>query len=178
MDSLHLALLAKWAEDEGLPGIQGRKRLQKVIYFLQQAGCPITADYTLHRYGPYSREVANATDVMVAEGLLTELGGSGSQYNYKLGEHTRPMIDRAPTPPAASSQPFGAFKDKAVELLRADIWHLELGSTILYFYRSHRAAGGWEAALRDACKYKNAVPSHPASSAALVLAKRFAATNA
>jgi len=175
MDRLQLALLAKWAEDAGLPGIQGRKRLQKVVYFLKQAGCPIDVDYTLHHYGPYSREVANVTDVMVAEGLLVEEGGGGSQYNYKLGEHTRPMIGPTRALRPETLHTFEAFQDKAVELLRENLWRLELGSTILYFYHSQPAAADWDAALREACKYKKADLAAPDTSAALSLAKRFAA---
>ncbi len=35
MNRLQLATLLSWAGDNGL---QGRKRLQKVVYFLQEAG--------------------------------------------------------------------------------------------------------------------------------------------
>lgn len=175
MDKLHLALLTKWAEDAGLPGIQGRKRMQKVIYFLKQAGCPIDVDYTLHHYGPYSREVANVADVMVAEGLLIEQGAVGSHYDYRLGDQTRQMIDQAQAVRTESIQKFEAFKEQAVRLLRADIWHLELGSTILYFYRSSRATADWETAMQEACMYKKTDPKRRNSQDALVLAKQFVA---
>ncbi|RMH12686.1 MAG: hypothetical protein D6695_05935 [Planctomycetota bacterium] len=174
MDKLQLALLTAWAQDAGLPGIQGRKRMQKVIYFLQQAGCPIDAEYTLHHYGPYSREVANVTDVMVAEGLLTEQSGgsAGGQYNYTLGNQTREMLDQIGQ--SGSKTNFDSFREQAIELLREDLWHLELGSTILYFFRSRRRQSDWDYALREACEYKRADPSHDASKAALALAQRFA----
>lgn len=179
MDKLQLAILTEWAEDAGLHGIKGRKRMQKVIYFLQQAGCPIDADYTLHHYGPYSRDVANVTDVMVAEGLLKEHGYSGiggGQYDYKLEGHTRDMIHRIRESP--SIQAFEAYRDRAIELLRESLWHLELGSTILYFYRSRRTAQDWDSALREACEYKRTDPQDPSSQTALALAKRFAPTAA
>lgn len=172
MDKLQLALLTSWAEEEGLRGIQGRKRMQKVIYFLQQVGCPIDADYTLHHYGPYSREVANVSDIMVAEGLLNEQGGNGEQYAYTLGSQTKMMLDQIGQSENAES--FQKFRPQAIELLRTDLWKLELGSTILYFYRSGRTKHNWESALREACTYKKADFLNPASQAALDLAKRFA----
>jgi uncharacterized protein YwgA len=173
MDKLQLAMLTRWAEDAGLPGIQSRKRMQKVVYFLQQAGCPISAEYTLHHYGPYSRDVANVTDVMVAEGLLEELGGGGGQYDYKLSPQTRPMIDLTRARHAEAARAFDAFRDRAVELLRQDLWLLELGSTILY-YRTQSQNGDWERALIKACEFKR-VDRTGRSLAALELAKRHAA---
>lgn len=59
MNRLQLATLLSWADDQS---IQGRKRLQKVVYFLQYAGCPLDCRYTLHHFGPYSRDVADACD--------------------------------------------------------------------------------------------------------------------
>ncbi|MEM1166691.1 MAG: hypothetical protein AAGI30_10425 [Planctomycetota bacterium] len=172
MDKLQLALLTAWGEEERQGGIQGRKRMQKVIYFLQQAGCPVDAEYSLHHYGPYSREVANITDIMVAEGLLEEIGGgnAGGQYTYTLSDRTRPMIQRIDR--TQSVEEFEAFRDKAVELLEEDLWLLELGSTILYF-RSRGKQPNWSAALQKACEYKRSNPENPASRDALTLAQRF-----
>lgn len=173
MDKLQLALLICWAEDADLLGIQGRKRMQKVIYFLQQCGCPIEADFTLHHYGPYSREVANITDVMVAEGLLVERGGGGEQYDYRLGRHTREMIESVRSSCGESVRTFENFRDQAIELLRQQIWPLELGSTILYFARTQPGNPDWNLALQEACKYKRADPAQEASQASVALARRF-----
>ncbi|MCA9277559.1 MAG: hypothetical protein R3B58_05540 [Phycisphaerales bacterium] len=175
MDKLQLALLTKWAEDANLGGIKGRKRMQKVIYFLKQAGCPIYADYTLHHYGPYSSEVANVTDVMVAEGLLNEQSGSGmggGQYDYTLGSNTRGMIERIGDNESIIS--FKNFHKRAVELLNWELRELELGSTILYFYHSQHPNQSWDSAFDQACKYKRADSKNPISLAALKLAQRFA----
>ena len=172
MDKLQLAVLTQWAEDAGLHGIQGRKRMQKVVYLLQQAGCPITADYTLHHYGPYSRDVANITDVMVAEGLLAE--NAQGQYDYSLGEQTRPMIEQAVARRGAAAHEFEAFHRQAVELLKEDLWTLELGSTILYFVRTQKDSEDWEAALQGACRYKQVPTDHADSQKAMRLAQQIA----
>jgi len=48
--------------------VDSRKRLQKSIYLLQRAGCPLHFSYILHYYGPYSFDLA---------GLIEQLKGSG-----------------------------------------------------------------------------------------------------
>ena len=67
MNRYQLAKIVDWAGT-----LETRKRMQKVVYLLQVAGCPLGADYTLHHYGPYSQEVARLTDEMVQTGILTE----------------------------------------------------------------------------------------------------------
>ena len=84
MNRLQLATLLSWAGDNGL---HGRKRLQKVVYFLQEAGCPLNCRYSLHHFGPYSCDVADRCDEMVAAGLLEETArpfNGDTQYTYAL----------------------------------------------------------------------------------------------
>lgn len=174
MNKLQLAMLTQWAQNADLPGLQGRKRMQKVAFFLQQVGCPIDAEFTLHHYGPYSRDVAYMTDIMVSEGLLEEEGGGGSQYEYRLGSQTSAMIESARTHQGEQIQQFESYKDRAVELLKENIWILELGSTILYFFRSQKGNSDWNAALQEACGYKRTDPMTETSKSALALAQKFA----
>lgn len=173
MDKLQLALLTKWAEDANLPGIEGRKRMQKVVFLLQQAGCPIDADFSLHFYGPYSRDVAEVTDVMVAEKLLDEQ--AGNSYRYTLNSQTRPLIELTCQRHPGAADAFSKFREKAVDLLREDLPVLELGSTILFMYRNDREGPDWDRALKGACRYKGKVETDAAAIAALELAKRFVA---
>ena len=42
--------------------ITGKKRLQKLAMLLQVSGLKIDADFSLHHYGPYSFELADAAD--------------------------------------------------------------------------------------------------------------------
>lgn len=166
MNRLQLATVLSWAGDNGL---QGRKRLQKVVYFLQEAGCPLNCRYTLHNYGPYSRDVADACDEIVAAGLVDETGGpfaGDMQYTYSLKPATRQLLQQAPD---AQMQP---FQERGTALINENLWTLELGSTILFF---HRQSGNWEHALNGACEFKKVSPSIPASQAALALARGFEA---
>ncbi len=162
MNRHQLATLLSWAGEQGF---SGRKRLQKVVFFLQQAGCDLGCHYTLHHFGPYSRDVADACDEMVAAGLIQETGGpqNGSmQYAYKLTPQTVKLVNSAPEPQVQK------FEELGKKLLGTDLWQLELGSTILFFHRQNR---DWESALKEACTFKK-VPSDIATSRdALSLAK-------
>src|SRR5262245_59391417 len=90
MNRYQLARIVDWAGTLGT-----RKRMQKVAYLLQVAGCPLDAAYTLHHYGPYSQEVARLTDEMVQAGILVEMAGSnsvGQQFSYRLTEGARTIL--------------------------------------------------------------------------------------
>lgn len=166
MNRLQLATLLSWADETG---IKGRKRLQKIVFFLQEAGCPLDCRYTLHHYGPYSRDVADRCDEMVAARLIDEAGGPANgdmQYAYKLTAQTRQLLLQLHD---AEMEP---FRESATLLFGENIWTLELGSTILFFYRQD---GDWNQALAGACEFKKVSSAAAASQAALTLAKRFAA---
>lgn len=163
MNRHQLATLLSWAGDQGFPG---RKRLQKVVFFLQQAGCDLGCHYTLHHFGPYSRDVAEACDEMVAAGLVIEKGGPQSgtmQYDYTLRPEIRDLVNKTPEPQVQQFQKLGT------ELIGKDIWQLELGSTILFF---HGQMPDWDRALAQACDFKKVPMSVEASQTALSLAKR------
>jgi uncharacterized protein YwgA len=166
MNRLQLATLLSWAGENGL---RGRKRLQKVVFFLQQAGCPLDCRYTLHHFGPYSRDVADACDEIVAAGLVDETGGSAGadmQYTYRLKATTHELLQK--TPDAQMNR----FEKLGTELINENLWTLELGSTILFFYCQ---AADWDHALARACEFKKVSAKIPQSQAALALAKGFEA---
>lgn len=163
MNRLQLATLLSWAGDAGF---QGRKRLQKVVYFLQEAGCPLNCRFTLHHFGPYSREVADACDELVAAGLVSEIGGPSSgnlQYNYALKLETRLALERTP------DLEMQRFRELGTHLIEENLWSLELGATILYFHSQER---DWSRALTQACEFKKVSASAEASEKSLALAKQ------
>jgi uncharacterized protein YwgA len=163
MNRLQLATLISWAGDTGL---EGRKRLQKVVFFLQQAGCPLDCQYRLHYFGPYSRDVADACDEMVAAGLVIETGrprNGAMQYDYSLKPEIRQLLEQTPDPRLQPFQPLGT------ELINESLWGLELGSTILFFYGQ---ISDWNTAFAKACQFKKVDTTNESSQHALELAKR------
>lgn len=169
MQRFPLAKLVDWS---GSGGIAGRKRLQKVVYFLQSAGCPFDAEYTLHRYGPYSRDVSECCDELVSAGLLVETTCSnsvGREFSYGLTAKGRTAL--ALTGPRLEKDMAG-FESLAKELIAEDLWKLELGSTILFCWYK---VGDWDQAVRQACDFKKVLPEATGKPPAIELAKRVSA---
>lgn len=163
MNRLQLATLLSWA---GSAGFKGRKRLQKVVFLLQEAGCPLHCRYTLHNFGPYSRDVADACDEIVAAGLVEESGGpstGGLQYSYSLKPHAAQLLQETHDPQMSQ------FQSLASCLINEHLWTLELGSTILFFFRQ---TGNWDEALNGACEFKKVPLDNTGSQRALALARR------
>jgi uncharacterized protein YwgA len=164
MNRYQLAKLVSWAGQ-----LQARKRLQKVVYMLQAAGCPFDADYILHHYGPYSEGLARLTDEMVRNTLLEEKPHDmpmGKQYSYQVSEAAQKEIrDLEATEQGKRwAEELAPFETRAKELLAADLKQLEYASTIVYFRRQGLA---WDTAVEKATTFKNTM----AVKAALPLAK-------
>ncbi len=162
MNRHQLATLLSWT---GEKGFSGRKRLQKVVFLLQYVDCDLGCRYTLHHFGPYSRDVADACDEMVAANLIEEtvgLHGDSVQYTYTLTPETLSLAIKDPEPLVDK------FKDFGKQLISMDLWRLELGSTILFFYEKD---ANWDKALKKACEYKKVVVQDAKSQNALGFAK-------
>src|SRR4051812_35269578 len=102
MDNYQLAKLVQWAGT-----LQTRKKMQKVVFLLQAAGCPFEADFFLHHYGPYSTDVARLTDSLVNNKLLNEEPTeniAGKQYGYSLPSDSKESLQRFEETPAGKKR--------------------------------------------------------------------------
>jgi uncharacterized protein YwgA len=152
MTRYQLVKLVEWVGT-----LNSRKRLQKVVFLLQAAGCPVEADYTLHHYGPYSQEVARLSDEMVQLNLLAESSERnqvGMQYSYELTERaTKEIAELEKTPKGISlAKQLAPFEIKAKELLNTDLWLLEVASTLVYF---RQQGHDWPESVERTCKFKS-----------------------
>jgi uncharacterized protein len=169
MDRFQLAKIVDWAGT-----LDTRKRLQKVVYLLKAAGCPLDAEYTLHRYGPYSQDVAQLTDEMVQANLLVETAVSnavGRQFSYRLAESARlSLAEFQATPRGRSlSEPLEPFETTARGLFHADLKDLEFASTIVFF---HNQGGDWPTSVAQMCRFKNLMNGSPVVERAEALARK------
>lgn len=170
MTRYQLAKLVEWA---GI--LHSRKRLQKVVFLLQAAGCPVDAEYILHRYGPYSQEVARLSDEMVQVGLLkesSEQNSVGVQYSYALTENAAKEIaelDRAPKGKKLASQ-LTLYENQAKKLLSTDVGLLEIASTMVYF---RKQGNSWAESVEKTCEFKKLAKSSGAVAKGEELARQF-----
>jgi len=82
-------------------GIDGRVKMQKIVYLLQMMGYDLPFDdFSIRQHGPFSRSVAYATDMLVGAGVLEEEkeppdeNATFVQYSYALREDLADMVLR------------------------------------------------------------------------------------
>lgn len=170
MDKYELAKLIQWAGT-----LRSRKKMQKVVYLLQAAGCPFDADYGLHHYGPYSSDVAQTTDVMVQVGLLEEEAvdsGAGKQFNYQLTDKAQESVADFEKTDAGkkAAHRLSDYEPRAKTLLHLDAKLLEMAATVAYFWKQTK---DWTTAVEKMCQFKGLKPKDPLTVQAEELAREF-----
>jgi uncharacterized protein YwgA len=151
MSRYQLAKIVQWAGT-----LRSRKRMQKMVFLLQAAGCPLDAEYGLHYYGPYSQDVAQLVDGLTREGLLVEEvenHAHGEQYSYTLSQRSVDQIQRYETEPrgleeAGKMEPFANL---ARALADKDPKELEVGATIVFFQKQGQ---DWPEAIEKTRSFK------------------------
>jgi uncharacterized protein YwgA len=172
MTRYQLAKLVEWAGT-----FHSRKRMQKLVFLLQAAGCPLDADYDLHHYGPYSQDLARLTDEMVREKLLEErieIHPYGEQYSYTLPEASRRQIDEYEAEPRGGppAEQLARFQALARTLYQADLRELEVASTIVFF---RQQGHDWAVAVAKTCQFKDLPAGTPLVKQAEEQARRIVA---
>jgi uncharacterized protein len=172
MERYQLAKIVEWAGT-----VDARKRLQKVVYILKVLGCPLDAEYMLHRYGPYSHDVARCTDEMVQTDLLVESARSnpaGQQFSYCLSDRARMSLAEFEAGARGRSllEKLEPFESKARRLFQADLKELEFASTIVFF---HEKGHDWPTAVDEMCRFKGLTKGSPIAIRAVALAREVVA---
>ncbi len=173
MSKYHLAKLIEMAGS-----IKTRKRVQKVVYLLQVAGLDLGVNFRLHHFGPYSADVASLLDDMSSQGILLEnrhANMAGWQSEYGLSDQAKQTLREFDETARGQelARKLTPFEPQIRRLLAVDdLWELELGATIAYFYEKER---DWGKAVEDACKFKSVPTDVPKTLQALALAQELAA---
>lgn len=130
-------------------GIDGRVKMQKIVYLLKSMGYDLPFDdFVIRQQGPFSRAVACSADVLTGGGFVEETsimlgtdtcGEPIKQYDYRVREGivalTREHFDVAAPP---SGPPLNEI---AAELRGKDRKVLEVAATRLYLEREDGLTG-------------------------------------
>jgi len=147
---------------DSVGGVDTRKRLHKCVFLLQLAGLKMDAEYCLHYYGPFSRDVAEATDLLTQSKVLAETeipNPMGASYSYKVTEKGKGMLTDYETKAEgkAACERVSGFVRQFQALLAEPLWTLELASTVA-FYRFVRNVTVAQARAMTA-EFKNVMPN-------------------
>jgi uncharacterized protein YwgA len=154
--------------------VDSRKRLQKTIYLLQLAGCPLKCEYILHYYGPYSFELANLIDQLEGASLITETpeqtGSSVLRYKTRITEKGKESLEKFEKTSSGADleSKLKSFLPLFMQLNQINLWVLELAATIAFFHQTD-----WSEAKKQAAKFKKVPLADSDLQKAEELAKEF-----
>jgi len=172
MDTYGLAKLIASVES-----VDSRKRLQKCVYLLQLCGCDLGADYRLHYYGPYSRDVADAVDLLAQSDILDESSTPsrmGERYSYRIKDHGQLLLANyeATDEGEKALERIEPFVSRFQQLNGMALRTLELASTIAFYYNSS-SCSTWEEAQAKAAEFKRVRTNSTVLTEAGRIAKEF-----
>jgi uncharacterized protein len=124
----------------------GRVRLQKTVYLLDQLGLNSGFGYEYHHYGPYSRDLDNATADAKAFGLLKE------EYDHRQSDGAMYSIFKLSGSAHPDDAAYGTLgRERASDLVglfaRTSVTVLELAATIDWLWRTEECAD-WQSELK------------------------------
>ncbi|HWL95559.1 MAG TPA: hypothetical protein VNT79_18720 [Phycisphaerae bacterium] len=131
-------------------GIDGRVKMQKIVYLLKAMGFDLPFDdFAIRQQGPYSRAVACSADLLTGGGFLVEstreLGecnASGEpivQYSYEVRENFSPFLRENFDIATPAGSP--ALETIARELKSKDRKTLEVAATKVYLQHEEKLSG-------------------------------------
>lgn len=138
LDELKLAYVVDACNE-----IDGRVKMQKIVYLLCQMGYDLPfRDFRIRQFGPYSRMVACATDTLKNAEILDEkeyemgMGRGGEpviQYSYSVNSRLRDFVRKHFSIPAPAGRP--PLHEIGPELQALDRSVLEVAATRVYLDR-------------------------------------------
>jgi uncharacterized protein len=154
--------------------VVGRKRLQKLVFLLENEGMPTDLEYLFHYYGPYSPSLASETEALATMEWLNEepqsIGPDAVQYRYTITDEGRRQVDEFSEEPqfeqavSASAQYAVRFSQLAHENSRI----LELAATVVYW---RQKGYGDEEAVTKTSRLKAAPMEEPEFEQAIGIAR-------
>lgn len=114
--------------------VDGRKKLQKIVYLIQQKGGPLAETFQYHLYGPFSEQLANEIEEMRSFGLVDEeekrTAQGQTRYEYSLTKVGERLLASM-----GAGDRLEPFKELIGELATMDGRKLELMATALYLLK-------------------------------------------
>jgi uncharacterized protein YwgA len=130
-------------------GIDGRVKMQKIVYLLKAMGYDLPFDdFVIRQQGPFSAAVACCADILSGAGFVTEerqelgqneLGEAVVQYSYSLRAELAPLVRQHFELCAPQGKP--PLPEIAAELKSRDRKTLEVAATRLYLQREEQMIG-------------------------------------
>ncbi|MEL1133816.1 hypothetical protein AAC978_01420 [Desulfitobacterium sp. THU1] len=110
--------------------IKGRKKIQKIVFILENDGMDAPYKYSYHHYGPYSAQLQEEIDFLVQHNLLEEITKNGT-YEYKITDEGRKFSKQI-----KKGQEVAVNDDLLLKLNNESPQFLEMLSTYIFLLES------------------------------------------
>lgn len=147
MDTADLVLLIIASSGKG--GLQGRTLLQKLSYFINESE-DSGISFFPHYYGPYSEEVANAVDSLVATrlvqespivfGIATSPSSELKRYDYSLTEAGKKSFYLISNEEVATSKRIHKLAQKIGQSVGSDYHTLSIAAKTHHILKTQKRA--------------------------------------
>jgi uncharacterized protein YwgA len=116
--------------------IDGRKKLQKMVYIAKVLGYPLREEYTLYLYGPYSEDLAGELQRMKELNILHE-HKLDSSYHIRITQNGKEFLNyfQSTIENDVGTEKLNKMKTLFKELHCYNPWELEMLATLFYFYQ-------------------------------------------
>lgn len=128
-------------------GFIGRIAVQKIMYFLKNAGVPMRYRFSIYHYGPFCDEILRDTDLLIADGVIAERSTQTAKYSdYAGGEALEELLSGYEN----AIKPWEETITRVVcDLAPFNSDKLEATATLDYIYRQLLATGQGQPAKED-----------------------------
>jgi len=118
-------------------GFIGRTAVQKIMYFLKALDVPMKYKFRLHHYGPYSDELRDDLDCLLADDVVVDTSERPKEYSvFQPGAESDALINLYKE---SLIEKDNEISDIVKWLTKFTPEELELIMTLDYFYRVERA---------------------------------------
>ncbi|HET6385075.1 MAG TPA: hypothetical protein VFJ58_16915 [Armatimonadota bacterium] len=118
----------------------GRTSIQKIMYFLKALGVPMSYDFEMHHYGPFSSSILRDMEWLIADDVIADLSKEPQEYsNYAPGEGLKQLLSDHQKGLKQHNERICKLA-KALAPLKPE--QLELIATLDYLLRWEKATGG------------------------------------
>jgi uncharacterized protein YwgA len=117
--------------------VEGRVKLQKVVYLLTAIGYRFPyRDFRIQHYGPFSPKLAAAMDFLVRAGVVKEssahVGAESPRYDYSVDDRWIELLSSHVEIGAPEGK--GPFEDVGRRLVERDRSTLEIAATMCFLH--------------------------------------------
>ena len=117
----------------------GRTAIQKLLYFIKVLDVPMRYQFDIHHYGPYSQDIPNDIEWLLADNVVEDRSDTARTSDYKPSKTIEELKQLFGEKLIQHRATIGAVCEAMSDMSPAN---LELISTLDFSYRWVRAAGG------------------------------------